>query len=160
MIDKQLRDAPVLRVPKTDLIRVVVSSPKWNAAIGRRLIAPHPARILELVLSIEALQQANSQAHANAQKRRCVTIVQVDSGLLESACRLAVENSLKPAPDLLLVIGIDLDAWQRHGLRCSGVAGIFKSFIELEAIEVMVTRYFSSLPEPDWSLEQRIANSI
>jgi len=141
MIDKELKNAPVLRVPKTDLIRVVVGSPEWNAVIRRRLIAPHPARILESVLSIEALPQANSQAHANAQKRRCVTIVQVDSGLLE------FENSLKPAPDLLLVIGIDLDAWQRHGLRCSGVAGIFKSFIELEAID-------------DWSLEQRIANSI
>ena len=160
MIDKELRDAPVLRVPKTDLIRVVVSLPEWSAAIGRRLIAQHPARILESVLSIEALQQANSQAHADTPKRRCVTIVQADGGLLESACCLAVENSMKPTPDLLLVIGIDLDAWQRHGLRCSGVAGIFQSFIELEAIETVVTRYFNSLPEPAWSLEQRIANSI
>ena len=160
MIDKELKNAPVLRVPKTDLIRMVVGSPDWSAAIRRRLIAPHPARILESVLSIEALQQANPQAHVNVQRRRCITIVQADGGLLESACRLAGENSLKPAPDLLLVIGIDLDAWQRHGLRCSGVAGIFKSFIELEAIEGMVTRYFNSMPEPDWSLEQRIANSI
>ena len=160
MIDKELKNAPVLRVPKTDLIRAVVSSPDWSAAIGRRLIAPHPARILESVLSIEALQQAGSQARANAQGRRCVTIIQVDDGLLESVCHWAVENSLKPAPDLLLVIGIDLNAWQRHGLRCSGVAAIFKSFIELKALEVMVTRYFNSLPEPDWSLEQRIANCI
>ena len=159
MIDKELKNAPVLRVPKTDLIRMVVGSPDWSAAIRRRLIAPHPARILESVLSIEALQQANSKPRADAQ-RRCVTIVQANGELLGSVCRLAVENSLKPAPDLLLVIGIDIDAWQRHGQRCSGVAGIFKSFTDLEAIEVMVTRYFSSLPEPDWSLEQRIANSI
>ena len=160
MIDQELRDAPVLRVPKTDLIRVVVGSAEWNAAIRRRLIAPYPARVLESVLSIEALQQTNSQPHANAQGRRSVTIVQTDRAGLESASRFAVENSLKPIPDLLLVIGIDLGVWQRHALRCSGVAGIFKSFVELEAIEAMVTRYFNSLPAPDWSLEQRIANSI
>ena len=160
MIDKELKNAPVLRVPKTDLIRMAVGSPDWSAAIGRRLITPHPDRILESALSIEELQQANSAPHANCQRRRCVTIVQADGGLLESTCRLAVENSIRATPDLLLVIGIALDAWQRHGLRGSGVAGIFKSFIELEAIEAMVTRYFNSLPEPNWSLEQRIANSI
>lgn len=160
MIDKELKNAPVLRVPKTDLIRMAVGLPDWSAAIGRRLIAPHPDRILESALSIEELQQANSAPHANAQRRRCVTIIQADGGLLESACRLATENSMRATPDLLLVIGIALDAWQRHGLRGSGVAGIFQSFIELEAIEAMVTRYFNSLPEPNWSLEQRIANSI
>jgi len=71
MIDKELKNAPVFRVPKTDLIRVAVRSPDWSAAIKRRLIAPHPARVLESLLSIEALQQANSQANtANQQRRR------------------------------------------------------------------------------------------
>ncbi len=155
MIDKELKNAPVVRVPKTDLIRVVVSSPDWSASISRRLVAPFPARTLEPLLSIDALMQSST-----SQDRSCVTIVQATAGSQGAICRLAVENALKPTPDLMLVIGPGLASVQRYGLRCSGVAAIFESFIELGAIEQMTARYFESLPQPDWSLEQQIVNSI
>lgn len=161
MIDRALKNEPVIRVPKTDLIRTVVSSPQWSAAIGRRLIAPCPDRLLESAVSVESLQEMiASPLEAARQMQRQLMIVQVDAERLEAVCRLAVENSLSPAPALLLVIGSGLQASQRHGLRCSGVAAVFESFVELEAMEQLVVRYFASLPEPDWSLEQRIARSL
>ena len=154
MIDKALKDKPVLRVPRTDVIRTAVASPEWAAAIGRRLIAPYPARSFESALSIQSLQATALQG------QRHVTIVQVDESLLEAACQLGVENSVSLAPGLLLAIGCGLQAPQRHGLRCSGIAAIFESFVELEAMEKVVSSYFKSLPEPQWSLEQQIAKSI
>ena len=154
MIDKALKDKPVLRVPRTDVIRTAVTSPEWAAAIGRRLIAPYPARSFESALSIQSLQATALQG------QRHVTIVQVDESLLEAACQLGVENSVSLAPGLLLAIGCGLEAPQRHGLRCSGIAAIFESFVELEAMEKVVSSYFKSLPEPQWSLEQQIAKSI
>jgi len=154
MIDKALKDKPVLRVPRTDVIRTAVTSPEWAAAIGRRLIASYPARSFESALSIQSLQATALQG------QRHVTIVQVDESLLEAACQLGVENSVSLAPGLLLAIGCGLQAPQRHGLRCSGVAAIFESFVELEAMEKVVSSYFKSLPEPQWSLEQQIAKSI
>ena len=161
MIDKALKNQPVRRVPKTDLIRSVVASPEWNAAIGRRLIEPYPARVLESALSIESLRDLIAlPSDETLQNQRLLMIVQADAERLEAVCRLAVENSLLLAPALLVVIGSDLQASQRHGLRCSGVAAVFESFIGLGEMEQMVTRYFASLPEPDWSLEQQIAKSI
>ena len=160
MIDKDLKDKPVRRVPKTDLIRSVVASPKWNAAIGRRLIEPYPARLLESALSIQSLQELIASPLETQPNQRQLMIVQVDAERLKAACRLAVENSLSPTPALLIVIGVGLQAPQRHGLRCSGVAAIFESFVDLGAIERMASRYFASLPEPEWSLEQQIAKSI
>ena len=161
MIDKSLKNQPVRRVPKTDLIRSVVASPEWNAAIGRRLIEPYPARVLESALSIESLRDLIAlPSDETLQTQRLLMIVQADAERLEAVCRLAVENSLRLAPALLIVIGSDLQASQRHGLRCSGVAAVFESFIGLGEMEQMVTRYFASLPEPDWSLEQQIAKSI
>jgi len=161
MIDRALKNKPAVRVPKTDLIRTVVSSSEWSAAIRRRLISPYPARLSESAVSIEALQEMlTSPAEVAQQSQRQLLIVQADTEGLEAVCHLARENSSSPAPALLLAIGSGLQASQRHGLRCSGVAAIFESFIELEAMERMVTRYFASLPEPNWSLEQRIAKSI
>ena len=161
MIDKDLKNKPVQRVPKTDVIRTEVSSPDWAAAIGRRLVAPYPARILEAVLASELLDRTNPQSQQSDRlARRTVTMVQADAGSLEAVCRLAVENSLSTMPGLLLVIAPGLQASQRHGLRCSGVAAIFGSFIELEAIETIVTNYFESSSKPDWSLEQQIVSSI
>ena len=159
MIDKALKDKPVLRVPKTDLIRSVVASPQWNAAIGRRLVEPYPARLLESVLSVELMQEMIASSNT-VELQRQLMIVQADSQRLEAVCRLAIANSLCPAPALLLVIGSDLQASQRHGLRCSGVAAVFESFIELGLMERVAARYFASLPDPDWSLEQQIAKSI
>ena len=161
MIDKDLKDQPVRRVPKTDLIRSVIASPEWNAAIGRRLIEPYPARVLESALSIESLQELITvPSDAAMPNLRQLMIVQVDTKRLTAACRLAVENSLSSTPALLLVIGSGLQTSQRHGLRCSGVAAVFESFIDLGAMERMATRYFASLPEPACSLEQQIARSI
>lgn len=161
MIDKDLKSKPVQRVPKTDVIRSAVSSPDWAAAIGRRLVSPYPARVLEAVLASELLDQTNPQTQQSDRlARRIVTIVQADAGSLEAVGRLAVENSLSTTPGLVLVIAPDVQASQRHGLRCSGVAAIFGSFIELEAIEAIVTNYFENLPQPDWSLEQQIISSI
>ena len=161
MIDKTLKDKPVLRVPKTDLVRSVVASPEWNAAIGRRLIEPYPARLLESAASIESLQALIAASSKTGRpNRRQLMIIQVDTERLNAACRFAVESSLSQTPALLLVIGFGLQASQRHVLRCSGVAAVFESFIELAAMEQMATRYFASLPKPDWSLEQQIAKSI
>ena len=161
MIDKELKNKPILRVPKTDLVRSVVASPEWNAAIGRRLIDPYPARFLETAVSIQSLQAVIAASSNTAEpSHRQLIIVQVDTERLEAVCGLAVENSLRSTPALLLAIGSGLQATQRHGLRCSGVAAVFESFIELEAMEQMVARYFASLPEPDWSLEQKIAGSL
>ena len=161
MIDPELKNKPVVRVPRTDLIRTVVASPEWSAAIWRRLIATYPARMLESVLSIESLREMIAAKSETVQpNQRQLMVVQVDADRLEAACRLAVENSLNPTPALLLVIGSGLQASQRHGLRCSGVAAVFESFIDLQTMEQMVTRYLESLPEPAWSLEQRIAKSL
>ena len=161
MIDTDLKNKPVVRIPKTDLIRAVVTSPEWSAAINRRLIAPYPARLLESVLSIQSLRETIvSPSDATEPNQRQLMIVQTGAEQLAAISSLAVENSLCRTPALLLVIGSGLQAAQRHGLRCSGVAAIFESFIELEAMEQMVTRYFGSLPDPAWSLEQRIAKSI
>ena len=77
MIDKDLKSKPVQRVPKTDVIRSAVSSPDWAAAIGRRLVSPYPARVLEAVLASELLDQTNPQTQQSDRlARRIVTIVQ------------------------------------------------------------------------------------